>query len=148
MRRVYLRAVYSAVRKEVMVIRNLNGAVFCSEGSEGECSLIVEFIQEFFYNAATKLKGTALVAYPVHGVLLKTLRGNRQWPVENELPLVGFLTAKMETYMESEPCDEGRGACAHNWFNRTDEVRAKESMMPLEQKTLMQLKTGLLPKAI
>lgn len=61
--------------------------VFSREGNEVEFESIVWSVHEFPDKAGTKLKGTGLVAYPVHAVLWNNSAMYRKWLVENGLNL-------------------------------------------------------------
>lgn len=113
-----------------------------------KCKSFVSFVQVFANNAETTLKSTAPEMYPVHILLLNSSAVYRQCLVENGLIFVGFLFAKLETCMESEPRGESRGNCAHYWFTDTEEVYAEEEIMLLGQGFLRQLKICLLEDAI
>lgn len=98
----------------------------CSAGADKKCSWrcgferqeqvegksSVRFVQVFSDNSAMELKSRALVAYPVHDMLLNKDAMYRQNLVEKRLSLVGFLLLKMETCKESDLSGEGR-ASAH-----------------------------------
>lgn len=53
------------------------------------------FVQVFSDKTGTTMKSTALVAYPVHVVLLNKSAVYQQWLVGKQLTLVGFLPPKL-----------------------------------------------------
>lgn len=75
MRHMYLQGGYSAVREEVM--RNVSEGEVWSNGSKGECSSFVGFVQVLSDKTGTMLESTVPVAYLVHAVPLNSSAENQ-----------------------------------------------------------------------
>lgn len=88
-RRLYLWRLYSAMREDV--IRNVSEDVFCIEGIERKCKSFVGFLQVFSGKTGAMVESTALVAPPIHVVLLNSSAVYQWWLVQEGLDLVGFF---------------------------------------------------------
>lgn len=98
---------YGEVKKEVMGSFE-SGDIWNERRGEGR-ETFVGFAQIFSDKTATSRKGSALVAYPVHAVLLNLSIGTRQWLIDQGHALVAFLpVCTGDEEMEEDVVGEGR----------------------------------------
>lgn len=104
----------------------------CAELSRArECKSFVGFVQVLSDSTTKTLNSIALVAFPLHVSLPNCSAVYWRRLAENEVTLVRFFLANMDSIMESELRGEGTGEGAHYCHTRTEEDHVEEGMLPL-----------------
>lgn len=89
---------------------------YCIDDPDGIPSSIVGIFQIFSDKATTLLKGSALVAHPLHAVFRNCFATYRGWIMEHELYSIDFLPAQFDDTVKGAAESHLDKNCAYHWF--------------------------------
>jgi len=119
----YFNSLYSQCRMNVMSSRSKDS--FWVDSVADKNSSFVGFFQLYSDKTAMTLKSNAMVAYPVHLVLLNASPSFRRWLIDNGHTLLGFLPAEFhnDDIQVEDLEEESRKVGASNVIELNDYIR-------------------------
>lgn len=97
----HFKDVIEGIRSDVMKSKGQNGA-WWNDSDKNFPRSFVGLVQLYSDKTATTLKANALVAYPIHAVLLNFSLTHRRFLIDNGYTIVGFLPVGAGGYLDDE----------------------------------------------